>query len=223
MNCPVRDAVSHGAWTHRAGGIALIASMVLLVAVALSALSASDLPGSDDGDSAMGSQDAAAMGSGGEIIPLFLPALLIRNERVLENVSRKRVYFLIQAHPGIHLRELVRASRLGFGEVAHHVAVLEHSGRISSVSAGLRRCLYPVDTAPLAGIPRLSCRQVQILECLEGTPNASAPEVAREVGVSPKTIGYHLRRLRALGLPRQKGSGGVPLPTSNASAPPAHE
>ncbi len=215
--------MGHGASTHRAGGIALIAGMVLLVAVALSALSASDLPGSDDGDSATDSQDVAAKGLGGDILPLFLPALLIRNERVLENASRKRVYFLIQAHPGIHLRELVRASRLGFGEVAHHVAVLEHSGRVSSVSAGLRRCFYPVDTAPLAGIPRLSCRQVQILEYLAGTPNASAAEVAQEVGVSPKTIGYHLRRLQALGLPRRNGSGGVPLPSSSGSAPPAHE
>lgn len=132
-------------------------------------------------------------------VPVGLVPLQIRRDRVLDNPSRRRIHSLVRDQPGIHLRGLVRASGLAFGAVSYHIRVLEDMGYVQSWTAGTRRCFYPCGTLPRPDTPSLTSRQIQVLEIVEAAPGTRLDDVAHALGLSPKTVAYHARGLRARG------------------------
>lgn len=65
-----------------------------------------------------------------------------------ENPHRARLLQLIQARPGLGVREAGRRAGLASGATAYHVEYLTMQGRISSVRFQGRRLLYPYPKAP---------------------------------------------------------------------------
>ena len=158
-------------------------------------------PLGDDDDAA----DATELSSFGPLSPSWSPMLLglplrLRRDTVLDHPARKAVYGLVQAHPGIHLRALVRTTGFGFGAVSYHLRVLQECGLVAARPSGARVCFFPVGVEPMAAIPQLSLRRVQVLEAVEASPGAGMGEIGELLGLSQKTIAYHVRALRAAGL-----------------------
>lgn len=133
-------------------------------------------------------------------LPLLGIPLRIRRERVLDNLNRNVLFSLIQAHPGIHLRGLLRLTGFVFGTASYHLRVLEDHGFISAFRMGGRLCYFSFGVEPLEGVPLVSRRRVQILETIERFPGIGLNEIGAFVGLDPKTIAYHARALRSWGL-----------------------
>lgn len=155
-----------------------------------------------DDDDAAGIQPLASLDPLGPswFLPVFGISLRLRRESVLDNPTRRALCGLVQAHPGIHLRGLVNATGFGFGAVSYHLHVLQASGLISASPSGLRVCFYPMGVEPLVTIPPISRRRVQILEALGESPGVGLGEIGEVLGLSRKSVAYHVRALRAAGL-----------------------
>ncbi len=199
--CTRRDALSSGVRRKLAPSAVLLGLAVLLTCVCFAAIPA--------GSDSLSSDDAAPeVAESGPMVPM-VPSLLVpilgiplrvRRENVLDNSTRKTLYRLVQAHPGIHLRGLVQSSGLGFGAVSYHLRVLQVYDLISAIPSGIRLCFYPVDVEPLRCIPMIPRRRIQVLEAVERFPGLGLGEIGELLGLSPKTVAYHLRVLRWTGL-----------------------
>ena len=190
--------------------------MLIPVAVAalilLGVLLAADPQGADDSQADDGLADSADprpvdLVERSWALPLFAIPLRIQRERALDHPSRRRIQSLVEAHPGIHLRGLVRISALALGVVRYHVRVLEGTGHLSSVIVGGQRCFFPSGVEPVLDVPQITRRRLQVLECVEARPGVGVREVARALGLSPQTVGYHVRLLRESGLVGAESAG----------------
>jgi len=67
----------------------------------------------------------------------------IHGNEVLELDARKNVLMLIEEHPGIHFRDILRLSNLGSGTVHYHLAVLGREGIVIARREGPMKRFYP--------------------------------------------------------------------------------
>ncbi len=163
--------------------------------------------GDDEGVPDVPETDSLPSMASSWLIPLLGIPLRVRREKLLDSPARKSLYNLVQAHPGIHLRGLVDSSGLGFGAVSYHLRLLQEYGFVSMVPTGIRICFYPVGVEPLSTIPQISRRRIQVLEAVEQSPGAGLRDLGQELGLSPKTVAYHLRALKAAGLVEAEPTG----------------
>lgn len=66
----------------------------------------------------------------------------------IQNQNRERLLSLIQARPGLGIRDAGRRTGIPNGAVAYHVEYLIREGRISTARFGGRRLLFPYKVAP---------------------------------------------------------------------------
>lgn len=122
--------------------------------------------------------------------------------------QRGRLYGFIESNPGIHLSALTRLSNLGNNQATYHLDILEKEGIIWSRKEG-RLLVFFADTvskkseiiSPLLDINfsknsikksiLMYLNQAELMN-LTG-PNGS--ELAKEIGVSPQVLSYHIRSL----------------------------
>lgn len=72
------------------------------------------------------------------------------------NENRERLLQLIQARPGLGLRDASRRTGIPQGSLAYHVEYLINEGRASSARFGGRRLLFPTKEPPRG--KELACR-----------------------------------------------------------------
>ena len=204
----LRDALSSNSWRWLAPLAILFSAVVVLTILGLAASSASsDAIGDEDGAADVPEFNPLGPIGSSWFVPLIGIPLRVRPEKVLDSPARKTLYGLVRAHPGIHLRGLVRSSGLGFGAVSYHLRVLQDYGYVSAFPSGVRLCFYPVGVDQVSTIPKIYKRRIQVLETVEQSPGAGLDELADAIGLCPKTIAYHVRALRAAGLVEPESFG----------------
>lgn len=139
---------------------------------------------------------------------------------VLEHETRRRVYELVRAQPGVHLREVARQLALSITLVDYHLRFLAKHELVTFVSDGEYKRCYPryapgdpeakpaLDEADkrLLGALRQRVPRAVVLRLLE-VEEASHGALLPVAGVSPSTLSHHLKKLVQAGilLPTERG------------------
>jgi DNA-binding transcriptional ArsR family regulator len=78
------------------------------------------------------------------LLARFLAGLFsrIHPDQALDSERRRRILEAIQAHPGIHFRELARETEISRGNVAHHLRVLASAGHVVERRQGRTRRFF---------------------------------------------------------------------------------
>lgn len=133
-------------------------------------------------------------------------------EDALELDARRRIAEVVQATPGIHFSEVVRALDYAPTTVRYHLSVLEREGVLSSLEVGRYLRYYPREKGEHLRRDALSGEEKRVLamlrqrvplavaiELLVHGPTTHAP-LAATVGVSPSTLTHHLQKMAAVGV-----------------------
>jgi predicted transcriptional regulator len=117
----------------------------------------------------------------------------------LELENRRRIYQYVASRPGTHMRQIERDLAMAPGLLTYHLEVLEKRGLLRSEVQGNRRCFFPAKAfhrsqRRLVGLLRQRVPRLILLLLLRSSPRTFAGLQA-EVGVSPSTLSYHLKKL----------------------------
>lgn len=184
-----------------------------------------------------GSERAAAIGFGGLLLGFLYwlwPALKsgvaglftrLRRDELLEHPMRAAIAQQVEAQPGIHFQELVRALGRSDSVVEHHLKKLVDGGRIVVHRAGGHACCFvagQVDRRAMAAAAYTKSPLARgILEAAKAEPGVRAAELRQRLGVGASGFHYHVDRLRKAGLLETRRDGGgirlrVPGPAAEA-------
>ncbi|MDG1540661.1 MAG: hypothetical protein P8Q46_03805 [Candidatus Thalassarchaeaceae archaeon] len=134
--------------------------------------------------------------------------------------QRGRLYGYIESNPGIHLSALTRLSDLGNNQATYHLDRLEKEGRIWSRRDG-RLLVFFADSVPADSsfpsslldinfsknsIKRSILMQLNQADLMD-LRGSNGAELAREIGLSPQVLSYHIRSLIDWGMVERKRSG----------------
>lgn len=145
---------------------------------------------------------AALLAKGGYLTVLYSR---LKGSELLDNPRRRRVYDLIKAKPGIHLKALAASAGLGYGATVFHVRVLEKGGVVTHVSLpGYRRHYLtgsiPPEEMQLAAALEGRGSARTIYEAVLAEPGITLTELAGRAGVSVPVAHRTVERLRSAGL-----------------------
>ncbi|HLE46889.1 MAG TPA: winged helix-turn-helix transcriptional regulator, partial [Candidatus Thermoplasmatota archaeon] len=105
--------------------------------------------------------------------------------------ARHAILATIAKNPGTSISELRKVLGVGWGTVQHHLRLLVAAGFIRTVTEGRCRRLFPAE-APAEQSYRVALlRRARILELAKaviGAPGRIQRELARELGMSRKTM-----------------------------------
>ena len=129
----------------------------------------------------------------------------------------------VEANPGVHYTELMRALDLNNGTLAYHLNVLEKERFVVSRRQGLYKLFYPRlwrGSEPQApqhffstGFSRKDYKpstvQQKVVSVIQDYPGISQVEIAENLGISKQSLNYHIKKLRRAGqisVKREKGN-----------------
>lgn len=128
--------------------------------------------------------------------------------------TRRRVYACVQAHPGLHQREVARVLDLSPSHAEHHLRHLVRAGLVTAQPDG-RYVRYFVATTIEGGVPAEDKRVLALLRqrrpleivarLVQGPQQAQ--DLASDIGLGVATLGYHVKKLEAAGLVKKRRDG----------------
>lgn len=132
-------------------------------------------------------------------------------EEVLENDNRSNIIDLVLDKPGIHFNELMRCTGLAPGNLVWHLDILCNYKVIGKKRVGQYIVYFPFyQQNPMSNIDiRLAKSKVtlKILHMIEDEPGLYTSQIARMVGLTHKTVKYHVDKLVKNDLIRIKRDG----------------
>ncbi len=132
------------------------------------------------------------------LIILIIGAVIytrLRDDELLKQENRKKIYEYIMNNPGDHFRAIQRAVDLEVGTISHHMNILEKEQLIVSEQDGNNRCFWVAGVKRDTGKIRLSRIQENILKEIHDEPGITQVQIAKRVGVSRKVVFYHVKFL----------------------------
>ena len=125
---------------------------------------------------------------------------------------RRRLYELVQAYPGIHVREAARQLETSQALVEYHVAVLVENGllRVESNERYARMYAGPKSEGPTAAERRMlavlrNLLDLQItLHLLDQGAAVAHKRLADDLDLGKSKLSFHLRKLEAAGIVRKR-------------------
>jgi DNA-binding MarR family transcriptional regulator len=117
-----------------------------------------------------------------------------RNNNLLENTIRKRIYEYIKENPGIHYRAILSDLDLPMGVLTYHLERLSKDQYIASVPDGKYRRFY-VKGSENNFQNHISDIQDSILKIIRENQGISQSQIAEKLKVSRKVINYHVNIL----------------------------
>jgi predicted transcriptional regulator/uncharacterized protein YegL len=132
------------------------------------------------------------------LIILIIGAVIytrLREDDLLKQENRKKIYEYIMNNPGDHFRAIQRAVELEVGTLSHHLNILEKEQLIISEQDGNNRLFWVAGVKRDTGKIRLSRIQENILKQIQEEPGITQVQIARKVGVSRKVVFYHVKFL----------------------------
>jgi len=136
----------------------------------------------------------------------------IREGEVLDHATRNRILDLVNARPGIHLKELQADLGIAWGTLVHHVRRLEATGHLVSMRQGPRRLLYAANTPESRARQDLALLRngtaFRIAATIQQQPGIRQGTVCDVLELQPASVSKHASRLEEAGLievPRDDG------------------
>ncbi|MGB1698298.1 MAG: winged helix-turn-helix transcriptional regulator, partial [Thermoplasmatota archaeon] len=104
--------------------------------------------------------------------------------------------------PGIHRNALERETGLKSGTLRHHLDILTSKGKLVSQKKGGFACyVLPEHYQQLASAGAVKSDGAKaILDVITENPGTNARNVAQQLGLSPGTVAYHVKRLQQAGM-----------------------
>jgi len=135
----------------------------------------------------------------------------IEKDEILNQPNRKKIFTCLLVNPGINLTKIHREMNLGYGTLVHHLSILEKEKLITSEKTMGLITFYPRTAKNHADEGKndflLSPSQTQIYDFLKQRNSASRKNVQEALHMNPKTLGYHLHKLKKGGFIEQIGRG----------------
>lgn len=120
--------------------------------------------------------------------------------------TREKLLAIVREHRGVHKSDLCRLAGHGWGNVGHHVDVLERQALVQTEARG--RLLWIFDTkvserdrAMIVALRPSPARR--ILQALGLQPKATIRSLSDELSVSKKVIRHHLSVLKRMDVVEQ--------------------
>lgn len=109
---------------------------------------------------------------------------------------------LIAARPeGTPVTELRIAANMSWSAFHYHLAVLERAGHVKTLRVGRLNFVCTADATPDGNAAYLRSPQAKrIALTIVESPGTSVREVAGRTGIPSRTVYYHVRRMRRVGL-----------------------
>ncbi len=123
----------------------------------------------------------------------------IKRRKLLDHLTRKRIYELIKSRPGIHFRALLKDLDLKTGTLAHHLNVLEREEYLRSYQDGMYRRFRLFDKMQPSKI-MLTNIQGRIINTIEKNPGVSQTNISKLIGSSRIVVNYHVKILNDVGM-----------------------
>lgn len=137
----------------------------------------------------------------------------LRQSDLLDNASRRKVFDLVAAHPGIHLQAILDATASGRGITVYHLNVLERGGFVAHVSLRKFRRYYVSGSVPFREMrarAELEAGRAQgFYDAVRQEPGITLAELARRMQVSPPAAHKTVQRLCDAGLLEKRAEGRV--------------
>lgn len=122
--------------------------------------------------------------------------------------QRKAMMDVIKTRPGISVGDLKEEMPFGWASLYYHLGILIDAGLVKDVLDeidGRRRHLYPVLKGgripkPKNPEPVLSAPSTQVARAIIDRPGMNLQELIDELGMTPRNVYYHVRRLEEAGL-----------------------
>jgi len=135
---------------------------------------------------------------------------------LLDLEMRKRLFALVQAYPGLHIREAARQLDTSIALVEYHVAILRSSGllreerderyvRLFAVPQG-GAGPTPAQKAVLRAVRARLPLQVTLYLLDQDEPRQHKA-ICEDLGLGKSTLSFHLRKLEAAGVVRKTADG----------------
>jgi predicted transcriptional regulator len=116
-------------------------------------------------------------------------------EYTFNNPTRATIYDYILAHPGTHLRELMRILNMNHRKLSYHLDKLIKAEKISFINDACYRRFYAIGTSPSAVELLRRNARYRILEAIKGNPGIRQKDLTQVVGVCPQTIIIHIKKM----------------------------
>jgi DNA-binding MarR family transcriptional regulator len=117
-----------------------------------------------------------------------------KNNNLLENNIRKRIYEYIKENPGIHYRAILNDLELPMGVLTYHLERLSKDEYITSAPDGKYRRYY-IKGSENNFQNHISDIQGSILKIIRENQGISQSQIADKLKVSRKVINYHINIL----------------------------
>ena len=138
---------------------------------------------------------------------------------LVQHPKRSSILALVEAEPGIHLREVQRRLCFGRNQLDHHVGKLLEAGVVKRIAGPGYTCLFPANTdrrdTAAAGVTKSDGAR-RLLRVVASQPGLGVREAARRSGLSLGTASHHVKRLREAGL--LADGGGLSLTETGSRA-----
>jgi predicted transcriptional regulator len=107
---------------------------------------------------------------------------------------------IVRQYPGIHYRELLRASGLGYGTIEHHLALLERLGLLRVHRTGGFTRYYNLDVSKtdmklLYYLKQRAYREIIRLLLDDTRGSFTFQKIVQMIGKAPSTVSVQLGRL----------------------------
>ncbi len=140
----------------------------------------------------------------------------VQRDKLLKNASRQTIFQMIEARPGIHYKELVRALEQPASTVKYHLDKLVDGGLVTAAPKTGYTCYFIAGKADRRTMQAAACLKSPVarglLHAAREHPGITGKEVAARLGVAPATVHHHLKRLEGAGLiARDRADGLVGL------------
>jgi predicted transcriptional regulator len=124
--------------------------------------------------------------------------------------TRRRLYEVVRATPGLGAREVQRGAGTGWGETTYHLERMVVAGLLHCESAGHQDHYFvadvPLSERRLLGLTRSPSVRRVIVTILEH-PGSTVPELTQYSEMSAGRLSVHLRRLLEIGAVRSGRRG----------------
>jgi predicted transcriptional regulator len=119
-------------------------------------------------------------------------------DEILENEKRRRIYALIEASPGIHLRELQRLLDMPFTTLEYHLSYMARKKTIFAETEGHHKRFYakplePEDKKVLAALRQKRMREIVLFVLENGKVKYQL--LAERLKLSHSTLSSYLKYL----------------------------
>lgn len=176
-------------------------------------------------------QHASLLLAGIGLVLLLLPLLyrLLGREEVLELESRRRVYEVVSAVPGLTAGSVARRAGIHRTSALRHLEILVRGGLLVAQPLGKRRVYFRNGSGLTAaqrkaGLLLESEPVRRLVDAIRATQGVSLRGLARATGLSSSTVYWHVNRLEREGIlstrrePRRGIAFTVALPVPRGDA-----